>query len=142
VWDSTNVDVVAAAGALTVGRGADLVIEASGAPQAIATGIEALRRRGRMCVVAVSGQPSIEVPWDLAMNRAIDVSFSLSSSWSSWDGALALMARGAVDPTPLATVFPLGEWQSAFDALTERRVVKALLDPRHAERLPSERTSE
>jgi len=39
------------------------------------------------------------------------------------------MARGAVDPTPLATVFPLARWEDAFGALAERRVVKALLDP-------------
>ena len=130
VWDSTAVDVAAAATDLSGGRGADLVVEASGAAEAVATGIRALRRRGRMCVLAVSGRERIEVPWDLAMNRALDVSFSLSSSWSSWDAALSLMARGAVDPTPLATVFPLSDWRSAFDALTERRVVKALLDPR------------
>jgi threonine dehydrogenase-like Zn-dependent dehydrogenase len=70
------------------------------------------------------------VPWDLAMQRALDVSFSLSSSWTSWDGALALLARGAVDPAPLATVFPLSEWEAAFQAIGARSVVKALLDPR------------
>jgi threonine dehydrogenase-like Zn-dependent dehydrogenase len=85
-----------------------------------------------MCVVAVSGRPTLDVPWDLAMNRALDISFSLSSSWSSWDGALALMASGALDPTPLATVFPLADWRAAFDALARRSVVKALLDPRRA----------
>jgi L-iditol 2-dehydrogenase len=130
--DSAAVDVAQAVAARTGGRGADLVIEASGSADAVASAVAVLRRRGRMCVVAVSGVPAIEVPWDLAMNRAIDVSFSLSSSWSSWDAALALMARGALDPTPLATVFPLAEWRSAFDALAERRVVKALLDPTRA----------
>ena len=64
------------------------------------------------------------------MNRALDVTFSLSSSWSSWDAALALMARGAVDPAPLATVFPLVRWEDAFAALAGRTAVKALLDPR------------
>jgi L-iditol 2-dehydrogenase len=81
-------------------------------------------------VLGMSGRPTLEVPWDLAMQRALDVSFSLSSSWSSWDGALALLARGAVDPTPLATVFPLADWQAAFAAIQDRSVVKALLDPR------------
>ncbi len=129
-WDTTDVDVDAAVDELTAGRGADLVIEASGSAQAIATAMRVLRRRGRLCVVGVSGRSTLEIPWDLAMTRALDISFSLSSSWSSWDGALALMARGTVDPSPLATVFPLSRWQSAFDALAERRVVKALLDPR------------
>jgi L-iditol 2-dehydrogenase len=128
-WETPATDVVEAVGTLTGGRGADLVVEASGAAEAIAVGMAALRRRGRLCVVATSGRDTLEVPWDLAMNRALDVSFSLSSSWSSWDAALALMARGALDPTPLATVFPLGDWEAAFTALAERRVVKALLDP-------------
>lgn len=131
-WDSTRLDVGQATLELTAGRGADLVIDASGAAAAIATAMAALRRRGRMCVVAVTGRPAIEVPWDLAMSRAIDISFSLSSSWSSWDAALALMARGAFDPTPLASVYPLADWQRAFNAFSERRVVKALLDPRRA----------
>jgi threonine dehydrogenase-like Zn-dependent dehydrogenase len=64
------------------------------------------------------------------MQRALDVSFSLSSSFTSWDGALALLDRGAVDPTPLATVFPLAGWRDAFTAISARSVVKALLDPR------------
>jgi L-iditol 2-dehydrogenase len=128
-WDSTRVDIVEQARQVTDDRGVDLVIEASGSAEAISTGVSALRRRGRMCVLAVSGRPTVDVPWDLAMNRALDISFSLSSSWSSWDAAIALMVRGAVDPAPLASVFALSDWKSAFDALTNRRVVKALLDP-------------
>jgi threonine dehydrogenase-like Zn-dependent dehydrogenase len=44
---------------------------------------------------------------------------------------LRLLATGAVDPAPLATVFPLARWQDAFAAMQARGVVKALLDPRH-----------
>jgi threonine dehydrogenase-like Zn-dependent dehydrogenase len=89
---------------------------------------------GGLCVLGMSGRPRLEVPWGLAMQRALDVGFSLSSSWSSWDGALALMARGVVDPTPLATVYPLSDWQAAFAAIQGRTVVKALLDPRAGDR--------
>ena len=81
-------------------------------------------------MLGVPDGPVAEVPWGIAMNRALDVVFSLSSSWSSWDGALALLARGAVDPAPLATVFPLSDWEAAFVAIGDRSVVKALLDPR------------
>jgi L-iditol 2-dehydrogenase len=113
----------------TAGRGADLVVETSGSPGGIATCLEAARRRGRMLVLGVPEGAAVEVPWGVAMNRALDVSFSLSSSWSSWDAALALMARGAVDPAPLATTFPLERWQDAFAALADRTAVKALIDP-------------
>jgi L-iditol 2-dehydrogenase len=138
-WDASQLDLAARALELTDGRGLDLVLECSGSAEAVAAGIAALRRRGRLCVVGMSGQPTLAVPWDLAMQRALDVSFSLSSSWSSWDGALALLARRAVDPTPLATVFPLADWQPAFQAIQRRTVVKALLDPRPGSRDAAEK---
>jgi len=129
-WDAGQTDVAWRALEATGGGGVDLVLECSGSAEAVAAGIGALRRRGRLCVLGMSGRPSVEVPWDLAMQRALDVSFSLSSSFTSWDGALALLARGAVDPTPLATVFPLRRWRDAFAAISARTAVKALLDPR------------
>jgi L-iditol 2-dehydrogenase len=129
-WDASQADLARWALDATGGRGLDLVLECSGAADAVAAGIAALRRRGRLCVLGMSGRPTLEVPWDLAMQRALDVSFSLSSSFTSWDGALALLASGAVDPTPLATVFPLAGWEDAFAAIADRTVVKALLDPR------------
>jgi L-iditol 2-dehydrogenase len=138
-WDASQVDVAARALEVTDGRGVDLVLECSGSAAAVAAGIAGLRRRGRLCVLGMSGRPVLDVPWDLAMQRALDVSFSLSSSWSSWDGALALLASGAVDPTPLATVFPLSDWQAAFGAIQARTAVKALLDPRPGSGLADEK---
>ena len=133
-WDAGQLEVAAQALELTDGRGVDLVLECSGSADGVAAGIAALRRRGRLCVLGMSGRPTLAVPWDLAMQRALDISFSLSSSWSSWDGALALLARGAVDPTPLASVFPLSDWRAAFEGIRERTAVKALLDPRPGNR--------
>jgi L-iditol 2-dehydrogenase len=138
-WDAGQADVAAQAMDATRGRGADLALECSGSADAVAAAIATLRRRGRLCVLGMSGRPTLAVPWDLAMQRALDVSFSLSSSWSSWDGALALLARGAVDPAPLATVFPLSEWEAAFQAIGARSVVKALLDPRPRTGPPDEK---
>jgi L-iditol 2-dehydrogenase len=129
VWDSGQVDVPAAARELTRGRGVDLVLETSGSAQAIAQGIDSLRRRGRLCAVGVSGRPTIEVPWDRAMFAALDVTFSFSSSWTSWDAALGLMRTGAVQIEPLVTQFPLERWADAFRAVEDRSVVKALLVP-------------
>lgn len=129
VWDSGEVQVADQVREITDGRGADYCLETSGSAPATATAIDALRRRGRLVVLGVNDAPTMDVPWALAMNRAIDVSFSLSSSWSSWDAALALMAAGRVDPAPLATVFDLDRWPEAFRALSERTVVKAVIDP-------------
>jgi len=129
-WTAPGEQVVADALEATGGRGFDLAVETSGSAGGIATCVGALRRRGALCVLGVPDAPDVQVPWGTAMSRAIDVAFSLSSSWSSWDAALALMDRGAVDPTPLATVYPLREWQRAFSDFSSRAVVKALVDVR------------
>jgi L-iditol 2-dehydrogenase len=129
-WVGSGQEVAERAWDETGGRGVDLAVETSGAAGGIATCIGAARRRGALCVLGVPHSPTVEVPWGMAMNRALDVTFSLSSSWSSWDAAIALMARGALDPAPLATAFPLECWEDAFAALTDRSVVKALLDPK------------
>jgi L-iditol 2-dehydrogenase len=130
IWVSSGDDVADRARDETGGRGMDLVVEASGTAGGVATCLGAARRRGAMCVLGVPDEVTLEVPWGTAMNRALDVTFSLSSSWSSWDAGLALMSRGALGPAPLATVFPLARWEDAFDALAGRTAVKALLDPR------------
>lgn len=129
VWNSEEIDVVEAAHDATQGRGVDLVVDTSGAAGAIAPGVEMLRRRGRMCAVGVSGRENVEFPWDKALFGAIDLHFSFSSSYTSWDAALSLMRSGAVDVEPLTTVFSLERWEDAFRAVEEREVVKALLTP-------------
>jgi L-iditol 2-dehydrogenase len=129
VWNSGERDVVEAALEATDGRGADLVVDTSGAGPAIASGVRMLRRRGRLCALGVSGADAIEFPWDDALFRALDVSFSFSSSYTSWDGALSLLSTGGVDVEPLIAAFPLERWQDAFRALERRDVVKAVLTP-------------
>jgi L-iditol 2-dehydrogenase len=129
VWNSSEVDVVAAAREATGGRGVDLVVDTSGAGPAIASGVDMLRRRGRMCALGVSGRDEIAFPWDRALFAALDVAFSFSSSYTSWDGALSLMRSRAIDVEPLTTAFALEDWREAFTAVEERRVVKAILTP-------------
>ena len=77
---------------LTAGRGADLVVEATGSAAAIALALTIVRRRGRLIAVGLSGHPDVPVPWDLAVTRAVDVAFSMSSSGTAWDPALAILA--------------------------------------------------
>jgi L-iditol 2-dehydrogenase len=129
VWNSSESDVVAVAQETTSGRGFDVAIDTSGAAAAIAAGVQMLRRRGRLCAVGVSGQETIEFPWDAALFRALDVAFSFSSSYTSGDRSLSLMRSGVLDVEPLTTVFPLENWREAFGAVEGREVVKALLSP-------------
>ena len=72
----------------TADRGADLVVEAAGTEAAIALARAAVRRRGRIAAVAISGRPEVTVHWDLAVSQAVDIAFSMSSSGTAWDPGL------------------------------------------------------
>lgn len=112
----------------TAGRGADLVIDATGSAEAIALALGAVRRRGRLVAVGMSGQPQVSIPWDLAVSRAVDASFSMSSNATAWDPALMILER-TPQLAAMTTVFPLDDWQAAFAAVRQRTAIKVLLDP-------------
>lgn len=109
--------------------GADVAFEASGSESGLDLAIGATRRAGRVVCLGIAGVERIGVRVDEALRRNLDLRFSNSSEYSTWDRALALLASGALDPTPLITPYPLERWQQAFDDLGTRRVVKAVLKP-------------
>lgn len=115
---------------LTEGYGADLVIEASGASSAIGQSFHMVRRHGKICAIGVSGKPTVAVPWDVAIFKASQVTFCFSSSWTSWETALSLLARGAIRAEPLITHrAPLADWEDIFQAMINGQVIKAILHP-------------
>ena len=109
--------------------GADLVEEASGAGSAIRSAIRVLKKWGTLCAIGMTGAPTIEVPWNEAMMKVLDVQFNMSSSYGGWDIALKLMASGKLNVTPMIGVRPLDEWEGAFADLEAGRAMKLLLQP-------------
>lgn len=107
--------------------GADLVVEASGAGSAIRTAIRVLRKWGRLCAIGMTGAPTVEVPWNEAMMKVLDVQFNMSSSYNGWNIALSLMASGKLRVEPMIGVRPLAEWEEAFADLEAGRAMKLLL---------------
>ena len=111
------------------GRGADVVLEASGSGDGVALAVRATRRQGRVVCVGFSDSENVAIPFGEAMRRALDIRFSMSSEPTTWDRALALLATGAVEPRLLVSQYRLEDWRQAFDDLASRRVVKAVLKP-------------
>jgi L-iditol 2-dehydrogenase len=115
---------------LTNGLGADLVIEASGSPRAIAGTVDLVRKRGRICVIGLTGEDSITFPWDKAAFKVCDIIFNLSTSYTSWDRTIALIATGRLPAGELITHrMPLGDYRRAFDEIEAQRALKVLLIP-------------
>ena len=111
----------------TGGRGVDAVIETSGAGAAIAQGIKALRKYGRMSAIGLSAKASIDFPWNEAMAKCIDVHFNFSSYYTAWDRALKLLNKHKDRLSNIITHRAgLEDWEDVFEDLAAEKGVKAL----------------
>ena len=130
VLNAAQVNPVEAVRDLTEGLGADLVIECSGAAPAIASTVDLIRKKGRICVIGLTGKDSIPFPWDKAAFKVCDVVFNLSTSYTSWDRTIHLIASGRLPAGQVITHrLPLSEWRTGFDGLQAHKELKVLLIP-------------
>ena len=114
------------------GRGADLVVEATGQPQAVDEGMRMTRRNGRYLVV---GQYTDHGPTPLNPHLITKGQLHVHGSWAFTggdyltyvDSLTRLIAR--FDVSRLATTFPLTDANEALAAMRSGTVAKALLKP-------------
>lgn len=109
--------------------GADLVVEASGAGSAIKTAIKVLRKRGRLCAIGMTARDTVEVPWNDAMMKVLDIQFNMSSSYEGWKIALALLESGKLKIEPMVQIRNLKEWEQCFEDLEAGKALKILVKP-------------
>ncbi len=115
---------------LTGGLGADLVIECSGSPAAIAGTVDLVRKKGRVCAIGLTAGKSVEFPWEKAAFKVLDIHFCLSTSYTSWDRAIHLIAGGQIAAQEIITHrLPLGDWERAFAEIEAQRALKVILHP-------------
>jgi L-iditol 2-dehydrogenase len=115
---------------LTGGVGADLVVECSGAAQAIASTVELVRKKGKICAIGLTGGKTVDFPWEKAAFRVADVHFCLSTSYTSWDRAIHLIATGQIPAQQVITHrLPLDDWETAFQEIESLRALKVILHP-------------
>jgi L-iditol 2-dehydrogenase len=125
-----ELDPVKAVLDLTGGLGADVVIECSGSPKAIPLTVDMVRKKGRICVIGLTGGRSVEIPWDKFSFKVVDVIFNLSTSYTSWDRSIALIAGGRLPAERVITHRePLGNWQTVFDDIENLKALKGLMIP-------------
>ncbi len=128
--NNAEVDPVKYVQELTGGIGADMVIEASGSAKGAASTPDFIRRKGRICVIGLTGLDSIPFPWDKAAFKVCEVIFNLSTGYSSWDRSIHLIAGGRLPAGEIITHrLPLREWRHGFEELEAQRALKVLLVP-------------
>lgn len=114
----------------TNGNGATVVVEASGSEPAIQQAFDIVKKEGRIGAVGHTGRDFVSVPWEKGLWKSVQLVWSHSSNWRSWERAIALMGSKKIDVKPLISdVLPLDRWKEAFNRLENLDAVKILLVP-------------
>jgi 2-desacetyl-2-hydroxyethyl bacteriochlorophyllide A dehydrogenase len=100
----------------TGGRGFDVVIEAAGAPAAMASALPIAGLGARVVFVGIDVGGSAPVEIGLIQSRSLQLRGIIGSA-GLWPRTIRFMATSGVDPTPLLTAtFPLSDGTAALDA--------------------------
>ena len=115
----------------TKGRGVDIVLEAVGHNETIATAIDCVRKGGTVVLVG-NISPQVNLPLQKVVSRQIRLQGSCASA-GEYPEAMKLMAAGKINVASLITaVAPLADGPSWFERLHSREpnLMKIILDPR------------
>ena len=114
---------------LTHGKGVELVFECSGSAVAARLGIQAAKRGGQFVQIGLFGKP-VEINWDQAIMRELNIRNSFASTWISWDYALKLLESGKVQTSQLVSeILPIRLWETAFERFRSKQGIKFILTP-------------
>lgn len=115
---------------LTNGTGVDLVIEAVGKTESIATAIDCVRKGGTVTLVG-NITPDVRIPLQKVVSRQLRLQGSCASA-GEYPRAIELLASGKIQVKPLITaVAPLAEGPRWFERLYAREpnLMKVVLTP-------------
>jgi L-iditol 2-dehydrogenase len=114
--DPTSEGFSDAVGELTSGRGFDAVIEAAGAPAAMAQALSLVAPGGRVAYVGINIGSAPPAPMGLMQSKALTMR-GLIGSMNVWPESIRFLARGVIDPSSLVTsTFGLEDALAAYDA--------------------------
>jgi L-iditol 2-dehydrogenase len=140
--NTLNLDVPAIARTETVrmltgGRGVDVVIEASGAPDAVSQGLDMVRDGGRMVICGhYTDNGSVEIHPHWQLNRKhVDLKGCWGSRYDHFHRAVALTARyGGLKPwrDMVSGRYELDKAGDALKAVEDRTALKAIITPNPA----------
>ena len=111
------------------GLGADSVIDATGVSKSLETAMQLVRPKGHISKVGWGPRP-LGFSLDPLVQKNVTLQGSFSHNWSIWERVIVLLASGRLDVKPIiGGVWPLEEWQEAFEKMHDGTVVKSILKP-------------
>jgi L-iditol 2-dehydrogenase len=109
-------DLAARVRELTGGRGADVVMEASGNPAAMAAALEVAAHGARVVYIGIDTVATATAPMGMIQSKALTIRGIIGSP-RVWPAALRFLARTGIDLSPIVTAtFPLAQGADAYAA--------------------------
>ena len=113
----------------TEGRGADVVVDAVGHPDAFDMACRMARKAGSVSATGVYAE-RMEVHMGVVWIKALDIHTGHANVIGHVDRVLAMMAGGVLDPTPLVTHhMSLDDAPDAYATYDRREALKIVLSP-------------
>lgn len=114
---------------LTAGRGADVVIEAVGAPVGLELALRAVRNRGTVVSVGAHTQTSWALPLAASFAAEVTLTFAIGDPMRARRTLLPLLAAGVLDPGfVVSDTVPLTDAPAAYARMRNRSATKILLN--------------
>ncbi|TWU10703.1 zinc-binding dehydrogenase [Allorhodopirellula heiligendammensis] len=111
------------------GLGCDGVIDAAGVSATLQVAINVVRPAGWISKVGWGRQP-LDFSLDPLVQKNVTLQGSFSHHWTIWERVLALLTSGQLDVAPIVGgVWPIDQWQDAFEKMHRGEVVKSILKP-------------
>jgi alcohol dehydrogenase/L-iditol 2-dehydrogenase len=112
------------------GLGADGVVDATGVSAALNTALDIVRPAGWISKVGWGPQP-LNYSIDRLVQKNVTLQGSFSHNWTTWERVIRLIASGQLDVASLTGgIWPLDQWQDAFEKMHSGEIVKAVLQPK------------
>lgn len=113
----------------TDGLGADLIIDAAGHSATLKIAMDLVRPNGQITKVGWGPSPC-NFSLDQLVQKNVRLQGSFSHNWPIWEKVIGLLASGTLDVKPIiGGVWPITQWQEAFEKMHNGEVVKSILKP-------------
>ena len=111
------------------GLGADGVVDAAGVSASLKHALEVVRPDGWISKVGWGPQP-LDFSLDPLVAKNVTLRGTFSHNWPMWERVLRLLATEKLDLKPvLGGVFPIEQWQTAFEKMQSGEILKSVIKP-------------
>jgi L-iditol 2-dehydrogenase len=111
------------------GLGCDGVIDAAGASETLKLAVDLVRPAGWISKVGWGPKP-LGFNLDPLVQKNVTLQGSFSHNWPIWERVIALLSSSALDVKPIiGGIWPISDWQEAFEKMHSGEVVKSVLKP-------------